>query len=66
MVDYLTGVRLARAEELLQRQDIPVKEIAQAVGFSDANYFSRIFRKYKGVTPTEFKTGQNGMPRELL
>lgn len=61
-VDYLTGVRLARAEELLQSQEIPVKEIAQAVGFSDANYFSRIFRKYKGVTPTEFKTGQNGMP----
>ncbi|NQT57526.1 MAG: response regulator [Bacteroidetes bacterium] len=51
-VDYLTGVRLAHAEELLKNLDTSVKEVANAVGYQDPNYFSKIFKKYKGVTPT--------------
>jgi two-component system, response regulator YesN len=51
-VDYLTGVRLAHAEELLKIQNATVKEVAGAVGYQDPNYFSRIFKKYKGISPT--------------
>ncbi|MBL7007031.1 MAG: response regulator [Spirochaetia bacterium] len=51
-VDYLTGVRLAHAQELLKNQDTTIKDVAGAVGYQDPNYFSKIFKKYKGISPT--------------
>ena len=53
-VDYLTSVRMKVAEELLIENRCSVKEIAYAVGYQDPNYFSRIFRKQKGITPTSY------------
>ena len=38
---------------------LSMKEISIMVGYSDPNYFSRIFKKNVGVTPTEFKGGKN-------
>ena len=55
-VDYLNSVRLHAAEELLSENRLSVKEIAYAVGYQDPNYFSRIFKKHRGVTPTSFPT----------
>lgn len=52
--DYLTSVRITKAKELL-RTDANIKEVAFAVGFQDQNYFSRIFRKVTGQTPSSFK-----------
>jgi transcriptional regulator GlxA family with amidase domain len=40
---------------LLVTTDMPVNEIARAVGFSDARYFSRVFGQAEGVTPTEYR-----------
>ena len=53
-VDYLTSVRIKVAEGLLLENRLPVKEIAFAVGYQDPNYFSRIFRKQKGIAPTSY------------
>ena len=53
-VDYLTSVRLKVAEELLLENRHTIKEIAYCVGYHDPNYFSRIFRKQKGITPTSY------------
>lgn len=50
--DHLNSVRLDVAEQLLQEDPRTVKEIAFAVGYHDPNYFSRIFKKFKGVSPT--------------
>ena len=36
-------------------QGYSIKEICVASGYSDPNYFSRIFKKYEGVTPSEFR-----------
>ena len=44
-----------RAKELLAGRDMSMKEICAAAGYSDPNYFSRIFKKHTGVTPTEYK-----------
>lgn len=52
--DHLNTVRLKAAEELLRTTRQPIKEIAYAVGYHSPNYFSRIFRKYKGFPPTEY------------
>lgn len=54
-VEYLTGVRVREAKELLTSSDKPVKEIGILVGYADQNYFSRIFKKQAGCSPTEFK-----------
>ena len=53
-VEYLTRYRIDRSKELLRDERISVKETSGLVGFQDANYFSRIFRRYVGVSPSYF------------
>ena len=54
-VEYVTGLRMAKAKELLQQETLSMKEIGVSVGYGDPNYFSRIFKKHTGVTPTEYR-----------
>ncbi len=54
-IEYLTETRLKKARELLCNSQASIKEICAASGYSDPNYFSRIFKKYEGVTPSEFR-----------
>ena len=54
-VEYLNKVRIGNAKKMLSESDVSIKEICYSVGFSDPNYFSRAFKKYEGVTPSEFK-----------
>jgi two-component system response regulator YesN len=54
--EYITEHRISRAKELL-RQGRPIKmaEVAERVGFSDANYFAKVFRKATGLVPSEYR-----------
>lgn len=54
-IDYLTNVRIEKAKELLRIPDKSIKEICILSGYGNANYFSRIFKKVEGVTPTEYR-----------
>jgi len=54
-IDYITGVRIQRAKELLKAQTLSIKEIAFEVGYNDPNYFSRLFKKIEGISPTEYQ-----------
>ncbi len=54
-IEYISGVRIEKAEKLLEKTDMTVTEIAMLCGFDDANYFSRIFKKLKGVSPTSLR-----------
>ena len=54
-IEYLTGVRIHEARRLLRSPGYSIKEIGIMCGYSDPNYFSRIFKKYEGVTPSEFR-----------
>lgn len=54
-VEYLTSVRLDRAKELLMCSNLRTAEIAYEVGYKDSHYFSYIFRKVVGCSPTEYK-----------
>ena len=47
---------MARAEELLKDRNSYIKEVAISVGFEDQLYFSRLFKRYHGVTPSEYRT----------
>lgn len=59
-VEYLTMLRMDRAKELLKDENRSMKEICMEVGYSDPNYFSRIFKKNFGVTPTEYRERERG------
>lgn len=54
-VDYLNGVRLEKAKELLRDPRYKTYEVAEMVGIPDAHYFSRLFKKVVGLTPTEYR-----------
>lgn len=53
-VEFLTRLRIEMAQKLMVESDKSVKEICYEVGYSDPNYFSRLFRKQTGVMPTEY------------
>lgn len=54
-VEYLTRLRIDKAREMLKDPEKSIKEICSECGYSDPNYFSRIFKKSTGMTPTEYK-----------
>lgn len=55
-VEYITLYRLSKAKNLLRSSDnLTLKEIAYKVGFHDTSYFCAQFKKYEGVTPTQFR-----------
>ncbi len=54
-IDYLIGLRLDRAMQLLRDTDESIGAIAEAVGFADSNYFSRQFRSRLGYSPREYR-----------
>ncbi len=53
--EYLLKVRVKRAADMLTSTDMNITETAFSCGFSDANYFSRAFKKIMGKTPSEYK-----------
>lgn len=52
--EYLLRYRVRAACERLLENDLPVTEIAYAVGFHDGSYFARMFRRYTGVLPSQY------------
>ncbi len=55
--EFVLRKRLQRATRLLtEAADLSVKEIAVMSGFDDPNYFAKVFRRYFGASPTEFRT----------
>lgn len=55
-INYLIGLRMEKAKEILEAApDEPIKEVAAAVGYSDAYHFSKLFKKHYGVSPLHYK-----------
>lgn len=55
MQQYHNSVRMSRAQSLLKSTFMQVGEISNMLGFSDMLYFSRCFRQYTGLSPTEYR-----------
>ncbi|HBW39109.1 MAG TPA: histidine kinase [Desulfosporosinus sp.] len=53
--DYLTRVRVEQAVEMMKKPEFSVAQVSKAVGFQNQSYFSKVFRKYIGVTPLIYK-----------
>jgi len=54
-IDYINGIRINKALEMLSRSDIPVNEIAEKIGFSNPNYFHKIFKQYMDTSPLAYR-----------
>ena len=54
-IEYLTSLRMDKAKELLRCTSKRSSEIAGEVGYKDAHYFSYLFKKTQGITPSEYR-----------
>lgn len=59
--NYINVYRIEKAKEILrEKKDIKIKDLAESLGYNSSNTFIRIFKKYEGISPTQFN------PEELL
>lgn len=61
-IDYLIRLRIDKAKELLMIEDMKVSKISEALGYYDAIYFSKIFKKIVGCTPTTYRKQFEKLP----
>lgn len=54
--NYITRTRIEKAAQLLSFSQMSIQNIAFYVGFNNLNYFSRCFKKYESMTPTEYRS----------
>ncbi|MFD1174993.1 helix-turn-helix domain-containing protein [Paenibacillus puldeungensis] len=54
-IDYITRLRIDKAKALIAEGSLSLKEICYEVGYKDPNYFSRVFKKAMGITPSEYR-----------
>ena len=67
IISYLTDFRIRKAMELMERDPLlSVGEVAEAVGYADAFYFSRVFRKQAGISPSIYARGNRSPKKERL
>ncbi len=53
--EYLTGLRMEKAKELILNYRVPIKDVGEMVGYMDQSHFYKTFKKYFGMTPGEMK-----------
>ena len=53
--EYLTNLRLEYAKKLLVEEKITVSEVTEMIGYNDYFYFTKLFKKYVGVTPSKYR-----------
>lgn len=54
-IEYLNKTRISHAKEYLKYQDISINEIGQRVGYANSSTFTSTFKKFSGVSPTEYR-----------
>lgn len=57
---YLTKLRMEQAVRMLKNPALSLKKIASAVGYEDEIYFHKVFKKYFGATPAQYRERENG------
>lgn len=55
VIDYLLEIRMEEAKKLLAEGSLSLGAVSEAAGFDDYNYFSRVFKKRTGYTPSEYR-----------
>lgn len=58
LFDDILRMRVEKAKEYMESKDWKIYEVSEAVGFDDTGYFSRVFKKYTGMSPKEYKNAR--------
>ena len=58
-INYLTKIRIDRAKLLLKDVSFNIKEVGKSVGYADSNYFTKVFKRSVGMSPSEYKSKHN-------
>ncbi len=56
ILDYYYKLKIGEAQKMIMEQKLPLKTISDNLNFDTIQYFNRIFKKYTGVTPAQFRT----------
>lgn len=56
IVEYITKARLDTAKKILKDTGLPIKTVANMVGYDDYAYFTRVFRKELGMSPSQYRS----------
>lgn len=56
---YLTILRVNEAKKLLQDPLANIREVSMKVGYYDSNYFAKVFKRYTGMIPSDYRDSQN-------
>ncbi|WP_125154600.1 response regulator transcription factor [Clostridium rectalis] len=54
-ITYVTKFKIGRAKELLKNTDVPIVQIASQLGYYECGYFTKVFKKIEGITPSEYR-----------
>lgn len=54
-INYLTKVRIDKAKVLLKDVGFNIKEVGASVGYTDSNYFTKVFKRAVGMSPSEYR-----------
>ncbi len=63
-IEYLSQVRIRKAQDLLQQTDLEIQAVARAAGFANVKYFFRRFRQITGQTPMQCRRSRRAAPSE--
>jgi YesN/AraC family two-component response regulator len=55
LINYIHLCKIARAKTYLIENNVAIKEIANTLSFSDEFYFSKVFKKVEGISPSQFR-----------
>lgn len=58
-INYLTKIRIDRAKVLLKDVSFNIKEVGKSVGYADSNYFTKVFKRSIGMSPSEYRSKHN-------
>ena len=64
-MEYVHTLRLEEAKQMLEAGDLPIEAVANEVGYEDASFFGRLFRRKVGLTPAQYRKRFGGL-REVL
>lgn len=64
-LEYVHTVRLEEAKQMLEAENAPVETVAHAVGYEDAGFFNRLFRRKVGLTPGQYRRRFGALRRRL-
>ena len=58
-INYLTKIRIDRAKLLLKDVSFNIKEVGKSVGYADSNYFTKVFKRSIGISPSKYRSKHN-------